>query len=213
MSEIIGTSQAAIDTYEAEAITIFTRVSERMQQLVTRAFALTYEGPDAETVFNPGLIRLATESMTSLNEAMAAFAAAVSAVTSNISRSLGAGEVEFVYRPPMLELPPPPGITADDYRIDVAGFDTFLSTDLPDAQTAIAALFADNQAAFAAIPRATVESPGWSGEARDHAEQRVVPAQTEQMNDLLTKVVAQITEFMTDARNGSLAADRSGVGG
>ncbi len=211
-STIIGTSQAAIDSYEAEALAIFTRVSERMQELVVRAFGLTYEGPDAETVFNPGLSRLAVESVAAINEAMSAFAAAVTAVTSNISRSLGAGDVTFVYRPPVLDLPPPPGVAADDYRIDVAAFDTFIGTDLPDAQAAISALFADNQTAFAAIPRATVDTPGWSGEARDHAEHVVVPAQTERMNALLAQVIAQVSEFMTSARNGTLAADQSGVG-
>ena len=210
---IIGTSQAAIDGYEAEAIAIFTRVNERMQQLVTRAFSLTYEGPDAETVFNPGLARLATESVAKIDEAMSAFAAAVTAVTSNISHSLGAGDVRFVYTPPPLDLPPPPGIAADDFRIDTAAFDAFIGTDLVDAQAAIGALFADNQSAFNAIPRATADSPGWSGQSRDHAQNSVVPAQTENLTRLLNQVLQQVTDFMTNAKNGTLAADQAGVGG
>ena len=213
MSEnIIGSSQAAIDGYEAEAIAIFTRVNERMQQVVTRAFSLTYEGPDADTVFNPGLARLATESVTTINDAMSSFAAAVSAVTSNISRSLGAGDVQFVYKPPPLDLPPPPGVASDDYRIDTAAFDTFIDTDLIDAQSAIGQLFAENQAAFNAIPRATASSPGWSGQSRDYAQNTVVPNQTENLTNLLQNVFAQVTEFMTNAKNGTLAADQAGMG-
>jgi hypothetical protein len=210
---IIGTSQAAIDGYEAEALAIFGRVSQRMQQLVTHAFSLTYEGPDAESIFNPGLLNLATQSVTQINDAMQHFAEAVSTVTSNISRSLGAGDIVFVYRPPALELPPAPGVAADDYRIDIAGFETFLGTDLPDTQSAIASLFADNQAAFDAIPRATADSPGWSGDARDYAQNVVVPAQTENLNALLNQVVAEITEFMTSAKDGTLRADQAGVAG
>jgi hypothetical protein len=141
------------------------------------------------------------------------FAEAVSTVTSNISRSLGAGDIVFVYRPPALELPPAPGVAADDYRIDIAGFETFLGTDLPDTQSAIASLFADNQAAFDAIPRATADSPGWSGDARDYAQNVVVPAQTENLNALLNQVVAEITEFMTSAKDGTLRADQAGVAG
>ena len=214
MSEyIIGTSQAAIDGYEREALAIFTRVNERLQQLVTRAFSLTYEGPDAEGVFNPGLTRLATETVAAIDTAMSGFAAAVTAVTSNIARSLGAGEVRFVYTPPPLELPPPPGIASDDYRIDIAAFDTFIGADLPDTQAAIANLFAENQAAFNAIPRATASAPGWSGEARDHAQNVVVPAQTERLTAVLTQVMAQIGEFLSSAKNGTLSADSAGIGG
>lgn len=213
MSEhIIGTSQAAIDTYEIEAIAIFTRVNERLQQLVTRAFGLTYEGPDAETVFNPGLSRLAVDSVTSMNEGMQSFATAVSTVTSNISRSLGAGDVHFVFNPPPLELPAPPGVAADDFRIDTAAFDTFLGTDLPETQAAIGGLFVDNQQAFANIPRATADAPGWSGQSREFAQNTVVPAQTEQLNSILQHVVQQIGDFMTSAKNGTLAADQAGVG-
>jgi hypothetical protein len=210
---IIGTSQAAIDTYEAQALAIFGQVSQRMQLLVTSAFALTYEGPDAETTFNPGLLRLATESVTMINDAMRAFAEAVSAVTTNISRSLGAGDIVFVYDPPLLELPPAPGVAADDSRIDVAGFETFLGTDLVDAQTVIAGCFADNQEAFNAIPRATADSAGWSGEARDHAQNVVVPTQTENLNAILNQVVSQVSDFMTSARDGTLQADRAGISG
>ena len=213
MSEIIGTSQAAIDGYEEQALAIFARVRERMQQLVARAFSLTYEGPNAETVFNPGLVRLATDSVGQMDAAMSAFATAVSQVTSNISRSLGAGDIQFVYSPGGLELPAPPGVAADDYRIDVTGFDTFLSADLTEARTAMGQMFADNQAAFDGIPRATAESPGWSGQARDYAQNTVVPNQTENLNSIMNQVVHQITEFMTDAKNGTLAADQAGVGG
>ena len=214
MSEhIIGTSQSAIDGYEAEALAIFARVNERLQQLVVRAFSLTYEGPDAEAVFNPGLTRLAVETVAAIDEAMSGFAAAVTAVTSNIARSLGAGEVHFVYTAPPLELPPPPGVASDDYRIDIGAFETFIGTDLPDAQSGIASLFADNQTAFNAIPRATATSPGWSGQARDHAQNVVVPNQTDRLTGALTQVVAQITDFMTSAKNGTLAADSAGVGG
>lgn len=213
MSEhIIGTSQAAIDGYESEALAIFARVNERLQQLVARAFSLIYEGPDADAVFNPGLVRLAVETVAAIDEAMRGFAAAVSVVTSNIAHSLGAGDVQFVYTPPPLELPPPPGVASDDFRIDIGAFDTFLGTDLPDAQAAIVALFAENQAAFNAIPRATASSPGWSGQARDHAERVVVPLQTERLTGVLDHVVAQITEFLTSAKNGTLAADSAGVG-
>jgi len=214
MSEhIIGTSQAAIDGYETEALTIFARVNERLQQLVARAFSLTYEGPDAESVFNPGLTRLAVETVSTIDEAMSEFAAAVTAVTSNIARSLGAGEVHFVYTPRPLELPPPPGVASDDYRIDIGAFETFIGTDLPDAQAAIASLFAENQAAFNAIPRATATSPGWSGQARDHAQNVVVPVQTERLTAVLTQVIAQITDFMVSAKNGTMAADTAGAGG
>ncbi len=213
MSEqIIGTSQAAIDGYETEAMAIFARVNERLQQLVARAFSLTYEGPDAETVFNPGLVRLAIDTVAAIDEAMSGFAAAVTAVTSNIAHSLGAGDVQFVYAPRPLELPSPPGVASDDYRIDVGAFDTFLSADLPDAQASIVALLADNQAAFNAIPRATASSPGWSGQARDHAERVLVPLQTERLTGVLDHVVAQIADFLTNAKNGTLAADAAGVG-
>ncbi len=210
---IIGTSQAAIQGYENQAQDIFTRVRQRMQQLVAAAFHLTYQGPDAETVFNPGLIRLAQDSVAQIDGAMSAFAAAVSTVTSNISRSLGAGDITFTYRPPALELPPAPGVNSDDYRIDVAGFDTFLSGELPEAQQAISRYFADNQEAFNAIPRATVDQAGWSGDARDHAQNVVVPAQTENLTALLNQVVSQIRDFMTNAREGTLSADAAGVGG
>lgn len=209
---IIGTSQAAIDGYEAQALAIFGRVSNRMQELVTRAFALTYHGPDAETVFNPGLIRLATESVGAIDAAMTAFARAVATATSNISRSLGAGEIVFEYRPSVLTLPPAPGMAADDYRIDVAGFDAFISGELNDARQAIAGCFAENREAFNAIPRATVDSPGWSGESRDHAQNVVVPAQTEELTRALHLVIQEIAEFMTSARDGSLSADQAGAG-
>lgn len=214
MSEqIIGTSQAALDGYETEAMAIFARVNERLQQLVTRAFGLTYEGPDAETTFNPGLTRLAIETVAAIDEAMSGFAAAVTAVTSNIAHSLGAGEVHFIYTPPPLELPPPPGVASDDYRIDIGAFETFIGADLPDAQAAITSLFVDNQAAFNTIPRATTTSPGWSGQARDHAQNVVVPAQTEQLTAVLTQVIAQIGDFMTSAKNGTLVADTAGLAG
>jgi hypothetical protein len=214
MSEhIIGTSQAAIDGYEEQALAIFAQVNQRMQQLVTRAFALTYEGPDAETVFNPGLIRVATESVGQIDAAMTAFANAVSTVTSNISRSLGAGEIVFAYRAPSLELPPPPGVAADDYRIDIGGFESFINGELAEARQAVARFFAENQEAFNAIPRATADSPGWSGEARDYAQNTVVPAQTDNLTMMLNQVMQQITEFMTSAKDGTLSADRAGVGG
>jgi hypothetical protein len=214
MSEnIIGTSQAAIDGYEEKALTIFAQVNRRMQQLVTQAFALTYAGPDAETVFNPGLVRLATESVGQIDSAMTGFAAAVSTVTSNISRSLGAGDIVFVYRPPALDLPPAPGVAADDYRIDVAGFEAFISGELNDAHQTIARHFAENQEAFNSIPRATADQPGWSGEARDYAQNTVVPTQTEHLTTLLSQVVTQISEFMTSAKDGTLSADQAGVGG
>jgi hypothetical protein len=214
MSEnIIGTSQAAITGYEEQALAIFAQVNQRMQQLVTRAFALTYEGPDAETVFNPGLIRLATDSVAQIDAAMTAFATAVSTVTSNISRSLGAGDIVFAYRPPSLELPPAPGVAADDYRIDVGGFDAFIGGDLPDAQQAVSRLFGENQDAFNSIPRATAESPGWSGEAREYAQNTVVPNQTENLTAMLNQVTSQISEFMTSAKDGTLSADAAGVGG
>lgn len=214
MSEnIIGTSQAAIDGYEQQALLIFAKVNEAMQQMVGRAFALTYEGPDAETVFNPGMVKLATESIGQIDAAMSAFAAAVSAVTSNISRSLGAGDIVFVYKPPPLDLPPPPGVAADDYRIDTAAFENFMGADLVDTQGVVGGLFADNQAAFNGIPRATAATPGWSGESRDYAQNTVVPSQTENLNNILRQVVEQITQFMTSAKNGTLAADQAGVGG
>jgi hypothetical protein len=210
-SSIIGTSQAAIDGYESEALAIFGRVNEQMQQLVSRAFSLTYEGPDAETTFNPGLVSLATESVGLIDDAMIAFAQAVSLITSNISRSLGAGDIELVYTPPVLELPPPPGVATDDYRIDIAAFEAFLTTDLADTETTISSLFTENQMAFESIPRATATTAGWSGEARDHAQSVVVPAQTERLNEILHQVVRQVTEFMTSARDGTLAADRAGA--
>jgi hypothetical protein len=210
---IIGTSQAAISGYETQAQDIFTRVRQRMQQLVTAAFQLTYEGPDAETLFNPGLIRLAQDSVAQIDGAMSSFAAAVSTVTSNISRSLGAGDITFAYRPPALELPTAPGVNGDDFRIDVAGFDHFLSGELTDAQQAISRLFADNQEAFNRIPRATADSAGWSGEARDYAQNVVVPSQTENLTAMLNQVVTQIRDFMTSAKEGTLSADAAGVGG
>jgi hypothetical protein len=214
MSErIIGASQAAIDGYEERALAIFGRVNQRMQQLVASAFALTYEGPDAETAFNPGLVRLASDSVSQIDAAMTGFANAISRVTSNIARSLGAGEIVFAYRPPALELPAAPGVAADDYRIDVGGFDRFIAGELADARQAISGLFAQNQDAFSAIPRATAHSPGWSGEARDHAQNSVVPTQTESLTSMLNHVVQQITEFMTSAKEGTLSADRAGVGG
>ncbi|MFV0258868.1 MAG: hypothetical protein ACK5PP_10525 [Acidimicrobiales bacterium] len=208
---IIGTSQAAIDTYEAEALSIFGRINERMQLLVTQAFALVYEGPDAETVFNPGLVTMAVESVGSIDQAMTAFAGVVSAAMSNVSRSLGAGDIEFVYTPPPLELPPPPGVAADDYRIDVAGFNRFLDVDLVDAQTGIATLLADNQAAFAAIPYATASTPGWSGASRDHIQNVVVPTQTERLQHIVDLALARVREFLTQARDGSLNADAAGA--
>jgi len=208
---IIGTSQASIDGYESEALAIFARVNERMTDLVTRAFSLTYEGPDAETVFNPGLIKVAAESVANISEAMSGFATAVSAVTSNIARSLGAGDIIFVYNPPPLDLPAPPGVAADDYRIDVAGFDTFISSDLPDTEAAIGSMFRDNQAAFEAIPRATASTPGWSGEARDYAQNTVVPQQTENLEAMLRQVLGNISAFMSSAKEGTLAADTVGV--
>ncbi len=214
MSEhIIGTSQAAIDGYEQRALEIFGRVNERMRQLVIQAFGLTYAGPDADTVFNPGLIRVATESVGQIDQAMTAFANAVATVTSNISRSLGAGDIVFAYRPPVLELPPPPGVQADDYRIDVGGFEAFISGELVEARTAVGRLIAENQDAFNAIPRATVDAPGWSGDARDYAQNMVVPAQTEQLTAMVDQVMQQITDFMTSAKDGTLSADQAGVGG
>lgn len=210
---IIGTSQAAIQGYEQQALAIFTRVRQRMQHLVTAAFNLTYAGPDAETVFNPGLIRLAQDSVAQIDGAMSSFAVAVSTVTSNIAHSLGAGDITFTYRPPALDLPPAPGVNADDYRIDVAGFDHFLSGELTEAQQAISRSFADNQEAFNGIPRATATSPGWSGEARDYAQNVVVPNQTENLTALLNQVVTQIRDFMTSAKEGTLSADAAGVGG
>lgn len=210
---IIGTSQAAISGYEEQALAIFARVNQRMQQLVTAAFNLTYEGPDAETVFNPGLIRLAQDSVAGIDGAMTSFANAVATVTSNISRSLGAGDIVFTYRPPALDLPPAPGVAADDFRIDVGGFEAFLNGELTDAQQSISRLFAENAEAFNRIPRATADSPGWSGEARDYAQNTVVPNQTENLTAMLNQVVSQIREFMTGAKDGTLSADAAGVGG
>lgn len=210
--QIIGTSQAAIDGYEQQALRIFARVHDHVQQMVVRAFSLTYEGPEAESVFNPGLVRLAAESVGQIDSAMVAFAQAVSAVTSNISRSLGAGDILFTYNPPPLDLPAPPGVAADDYRLDVAGFETFIGADLGELESTVSALFAENQAAFEAIARATVQSPGWSGAARDFAQNVVVPTQTENLNGVLRQVVQQIGTFMTSAKNGTLSADQSGVG-
>jgi hypothetical protein len=209
---VIGASQAVISDYAGEARRIFNQVREQMHGLVTQAYGLTYEGPDAETVFNPGLATLAVQSIEAMDEAMSSFATAVSQITSNIAHSLGAGDIQLVYQPDALILPAPPGVESDDYRIDVAGFDRFITTDLPDAQDRIGRLFADNQAAFNAIPRATVATRGWSGESRNHAENHVVPAQTENLNTILSQVAAQILEFMEGAKLGTLAADQAGAG-
>ena len=99
MSEIIGTSTQVITDYLGQAEAIFDRIRDRMQQLVTRAFSLTYEGPDAELEFNPGLVKLATTSVGEMDSAMTQFAHAVSQVTSNISQSLGASPVTLTYSP------------------------------------------------------------------------------------------------------------------
>lgn len=213
MSEIIGTSTQVITAYLGEAEVIFNRIRDRMQQVVTRAFSLTYEGPNAELEFNPGLIRMATTSIGEMDQAMAGFARAVSQVTSNISQALGAAPVTLTYSPKALELPPPPGVTSDDYKIDVAGFETFLSADLPEARAAIGALISENEAAFNAIPRASAAQRGWSGQARDHAQNVVVPTQTVNLETIMNQVVEQISVFMTNAKDGAVRADQAGIGG
>lgn len=212
MSEIIGTSSQVIDEYVRSAEQIFNRVRERMQLMVTRAFTLTYEGPDAELHFNPGLIRMATTSVGQMDDAMAGFATALSQVTSNISRSLGGEGITLAYAPRPLELPPPPGVAADDYRIDVAAFDQFIAAELPDVRSAVGALIDQNQQAFVAIPRATAEQRGWSGQSREHAQNVIVPNQSEQLRQILMQVTEQVSDFMTSARNAVVGADQAGVG-
>lgn len=213
MSEIIGTSPQVITEYLGEAETVFNRIRDRMQQLVTRAFSLTYEGPNAEQEFNPGLIKLATLSVGEMDRAMGEFARAVSQITSNISQSLGASAVTLTYTPRALELPPAPGVTSNDYKIDITGFESFLGTDLPETRTTLGALIAENQAAFNVIPRASASQRGWSGQSREHAQNVVVPAQTENLNNILNQVVEQISVFMTNAKDGAVRADQAGVGG
>ncbi|MCP3988047.1 MAG: hypothetical protein GY724_03160 [Actinomycetia bacterium] len=212
-TEVIGTSQAVIDDYERDAIRIFAGMRANMALLVEQAFALTYEGPDALEVFNPGLINLATSAVGQMEGGMSQFASAVGQVTSNISRSLGAGEIVFAYEAKGLELPPAPGIANDDFRIDVEGFERFITQILPDAQTEIRRAITDNQEAFNRIPMATLDSPGWSGQSRDHAQNVVVPRQTENLMSLWDRVGTQITEFMVSAKNGTLEADGAGAVG
>jgi hypothetical protein len=215
MSEdgIIGASQAVIDDYECRANEIFAGIRSKIQILVEQAFALTYEGPDAVEVFNPGLQQLATSAVRQMEEGMRDFALAVGQVTSNISRSLGAGEIEFNYQLTELVLPAPSGVVADDYRIDVAGFENYVSEILPDAQIEIRRAIGENQEAFNAIPRATADSPGWSGQARDYAQDVVVPRQTENLMTLWDDVVTEISTFMTSAKDGTLKADAAGAAG
>ncbi len=212
-TEVIGTSQAVIDNYERDAIGIFAGIRANMALLVEQAFTLTYEGPDALEVFNPGLVNLATDAVGQMEEGMSEFAAAVGHVTSNISRSLGAGEIVFAYEARGVELPPAPGIANDDFRIDIEGFERFIAHILPDAQAEIRRAIVDNQEAFNRIPMATLDAPGWSGQARDHAQNVVVPRQTENLMSLWDQVVSQITEFMVSAKNGTLQADAAGAAG
>ncbi|MEM9134761.1 MAG: hypothetical protein AAF962_26995 [Actinomycetota bacterium] len=212
MSEIIGTSSQAIDDYVRAAEQIFHRVRQRLQTTVVQAFALTYEGPDAETEFNPGLIRVATSVVAQMDEAMGDFATALSVITSNISRSLGGSEITVTYAPQPVELPPPPGVAADDYRIDVAGFEHFVSAELPDLRSAVGALIDENQQTFGAIPRATAEQRGWSGSAREHAQHVIVPNLSDQMRATLSQVTEEIASFMTTARDAARSADAAGIG-
>ena len=212
MAEIIGTSKRVVDDYLLTAEGVFNRIRERMQLSVSRAFALTYEGPDAEIHFNPGLIRLATSAVGQMDEAMVGFATALGQITANLSRALGGEAAVVPYQPRPLELPPAPGVAADDYRIDITAFDAFITGELPELRTSIEALVAQNQDAFNAIPHATVDSPGWSGRARDHAQNVVVPAQSENLRAVTTQVVEQLSTFMTDARNAAVNADQAGVG-
>ncbi len=211
MAEIIGTSSQAVEAYMQSASDIFNRIRDRMQVMVGRAFALTYEGPDAELEFNPGLIRLATTTVGQMDDAMVDFAIAVSQVTSNIAQALGGQPVTLTYHPRPLELPPPPGVQADDYRIDVTAFDTFISGELPELRSAVGVLIDENERAFAAIPRATAEQRGWSGQARDHAEHVVVPQQSEALRTMLATVVDQLSGFMTTARDAAVGADQAGL--
>jgi len=212
VSQVIGASQQAIDQYELQALAIFDQVRIAMHDLVAVAFSLTYEGPNAETEFNPGLTALAHQSVELIDTAMASFATAVTQVTSNISRSLGAGDITFVYAPGPLELPPPPGVTTDDFRIDVTGFGTYVSETLPSFQARVSQLFEENQAEFGRIPAATTGTAGWSGESRDYAQFTVVPTQTEDMKQTMMQVVGQIADFMTAAKDGTLSADQAGLG-
>ncbi len=212
MSEIIGTSSQAIDDYVRSAEQIFNRIRQRMQATVVQAFALTYEGPDAETEFNPGLIRVATSVVGQMDEAMGDFATALSVITSNISRSLGGAEIAVSYVPQPLELPPPPGVAADDYRIDVAGFEQFTASELPALRSAVGALIDENQQTFGAIPRATAEQRGWSGSAREHAQNVIVPNLSDQMRATLSQVTEEISTFMTGARDAVRNADAAGIG-
>ncbi|MEM8922415.1 MAG: hypothetical protein AAGD35_02860 [Actinomycetota bacterium] len=211
MAHIIGTSKRVVDDYLVSAEEIFHRIRGRMQEMVVRAFALTYEGPDAEVHFNPGLVALTTDAVGRMDEAMVSFATALGQVTANISRALGGETAPLVYQPRALELPPPPGVAADDYRIDVAAFDAFITGELADLRTALGALIDENQQAFNAIPPATVDAPGWSGRARDHAQQVVVPAQSEQLRTLSAQIVEQLTAFMAGARDAAVNADQAGV--
>lgn len=141
------------------------------------------------------------------------FALALSQVTSNISRSLGAGEIEFIYQPKELALPAPPGVESDDYRIDVAGFRNYVDEILPIAQTRIRGFIIGNQENFNLIPRATITTPGWSGQAREYAQDVVVPRQTEHLMGLWDNVAADISLFMTKAKDGTLSVDAAGATG
>lgn len=211
-ANVIGTSPVAIAAYIEEAHGHFGLVRAQMENLVTQAFALTYEGPDAELVFNPGLLNLATQSITQVDQGMVEFALAISQVTSNISQSLGAEPVTFAYIPEDLVLPAPSGTQGSDYRIDVAGFETYLSSVLPEAERAMNASVVENQTAFYGIPQARDGVPGWSGASRDYAQNVVVPAQTENLQGIIGQVASQVATFMGDARTRAVGADQAGVG-
>jgi len=214
MSEtIIGTSSEAVESYAQDAQRLFAQVNDHMRELVVRGFHLTYEGPDAYTSFNPGLTAVATAAITGMNESMQDFARALSTVTSNISRSLGGAGITVTVAPPVADLPPAPGTLDDDYRIDVAGFDAFISADIPQTKERVRSLLQANQDRFNAIPRATASQRGWSGSARDHAQNVVVPAQTEQMHVSLETALGKVTTFMEDAKSRAITADASGVAG
>ncbi len=203
---IIGTSHQVISEYNADAKVIFDTLNEELVALIQQSFQVTYEGPDAEK-FNAELLTLVSRAASEINNEVARFVSALNQVTTNISRSLGAGESSIVYSPPAMDLPAPPAVAADDYKIDIARFEQMVAQVIPQHKEAMVMLLHKNVERFNQIPQATVQTRGWSGESRNYAQNSVVPSQTENLLSVVHHVTNEMIAFMETTKSNVSLAD------
>ena len=208
---IIGTSQAAIDGYEREALAIFTRIHGACRRSWPVPSGSPTRGRRRDGV-QPGASWPSRPPRSpSIDEAMQAFATAVTAVTSNIARSLGAGDVQLVYVPPALEL----------RRRPVSRLTTTASTPPHSTRSRYRPARRESRHRSAARrePDRLRSDPAgdgidpWlvgAGEGPRPADRRARPDRT--LAAVVDQVVARIAEFLEGAKQAAVEADATGLG-